>query len=129
MRPAKATVDDVKVIPPSCMTKRNGSRGECGQEASTLGGIHSRCCVLVNILNHDDNPMTHGGVANGVPNVVHDRVVRVMDRDQYRVGPRRAEAKAINLRFPVRAPRRPHDPRGLREDIGRSKSSGDCLAL
>ena len=123
-------MDRVKVIPPRGMTERKGARGESGKEPSSLGGhIDIGCRVFGNILDHDHDTMTVGGMANCAPNVCHDRVVRVMDGDQYRVGPRRAEAKEINLRFPIQAPRGPHDPRGLTEDIGRSKSSGDGLPL
>ena len=111
------------------MSKRNGSRGESGKEASALRSIHICVCVLVNILNHDNNTMTEGGVANGVPNVLHDRVGGGTEGDQDRVGPRRTEAYAVRPRVPIRAPRGPQHPRWSREDIGRSKSRGECLPL
>jgi hypothetical protein len=113
------------------MSKRNGSRGESGKEASALRSIHICVCVLVNILNHDNNTMTEGGVANGVPNVLHDRVGGGTEGDQDRVGPRRTEAKAINLRVPIRAPRR----RGIGwyRDFGsnqkESPHDAKCLAM
>jgi hypothetical protein len=84
-------MDSVKVMPPSCMSKCNGSRGESGKEASSFGGhIYIGFRVLVNILDHDHDTMTEGGISlNCAPNVVHDMVVGLTEGDQDRVRPRR----------------------------------------
>ena len=94
-----------------------------------MGGIRIRHSVLVNILDQDHDTMTVGGIANGVPNFLHDRVGGGAEGDQDGVGPRRTWAKVINLRVPIRAPSGPNDPRGSREDVGRSEGRGDCLPL